>query len=93
MSDPTDVGDVGDVSEGRETGGRVAEPGGRVEPGMPRWVKGFVIAAAVLVVLFVALQVLGGGSHGPQRHSGAGIGVGAGAGSLAPIAGALAFVA
>jgi hypothetical protein len=35
---------------------------------MPRWVKVFLIAAAVLVVLMVALVLISGGLHGPGRH-------------------------
>ena len=34
----------------------------------PRWVKMFGTIALVLVLLFVALQVIGGGGHGPGRH-------------------------
>jgi len=42
---------------------------------MPRWVKRTVIVIAVLIVLFVVLQLAGvGGKHGPGRH-GAGTGV------------------
>lgn len=38
--------------------------------GAPRWVKAFGIAALVLVVLFVFLQLAGiGGDHGPGRHA------------------------
>ena len=36
--------------------------------GMPRWVKVFLIVAAVLVVLLVAVLLVGGGQHGPGRH-------------------------
>lgn len=36
--------------------------------GMPRWVKIFLIVAAVLVVLLVAGMLIGGGQHGPGRH-------------------------
>ncbi len=35
--------------------------------GMPAWVKGFVIATAVLVVLVVVMLLTGG--HGPGRHT------------------------
>lgn len=35
---------------------------------MPRWVKVFLITAAVLVVLVVTLMLLSGGQHGPGRH-------------------------
>ena len=36
--------------------------------GIPRWVKVFLIVAAALVVLLVALMVFSGGEHGPGRH-------------------------
>lgn len=35
---------------------------------MPRWVKVFLIAAAVLIVLMIALMLASGGQHGPGRH-------------------------
>ena len=35
---------------------------------MPRWVKVFLIVAAVLVVLTIALMLASGGQHGPGRH-------------------------
>lgn len=35
----------------------------------PRWVKVFGIVGLVLVLLFVGLKVLGGGGHGPSRHT------------------------
>ena len=38
------------------------------EDGMPRWVKGFAVAAVVLVVLVVVLMLTG--HHGPSRHGG-----------------------
>jgi hypothetical protein len=37
-------------------------------PGMPRWVKFFVLGALVLLVLVVVL-VLSGGQHGPAQHT------------------------
>jgi hypothetical protein len=38
-------------------------------PRMPRWVKWPAIVIAVLILLFVVLQLLGiGGKHGPGRH-------------------------
>lgn len=36
--------------------------------GLPRWVKLFAIIAAVLIVVFIILQVATGGKHGPGRH-------------------------
>jgi len=35
---------------------------------MPRWVKAFLLAAAALVVLTVAVMLISGGDHGPGRH-------------------------
>jgi hypothetical protein len=35
---------------------------------MPRWVKVFLITAAVLVVLMIAVMLASGGQHGPGRH-------------------------
>jgi hypothetical protein len=39
--------------------------------GIPRWVKMVGIILAVLVLLFVVVQLAGGGlgGHGPRRHS------------------------
>lgn len=39
------------------------------EGGLPRWVKLFLITAAVLAAVLVALMLAGGGQHGPGRHS------------------------
>ena len=41
-----------------------------VTTGMPRWAKVFAIVAAIVLVLFLAVFLLGGGEHGPQRHGG-----------------------
>ncbi|MDF2745793.1 MAG: hypothetical protein K0S98_77 [Propionibacteriaceae bacterium] len=47
-------------------------PSGRDSPrsavAMPRWVKVFLIIAAALVVLMVAVMLVSGGQHGPGRH-------------------------
>lgn len=43
-------------------------PGRDAPAGMPRWFKVFAIVAAVVVVVFV-VALLGGGEHGPGRHS------------------------
>ncbi|UGY92412.1 hypothetical protein [Streptomyces gobiensis] len=45
-------------------------------PGMPRWVKvsGIVVAALVLLAITVKVTGLGGGDHGPGRHTGTGLG-------------------
>lgn len=48
--------------------GRQSEQGAS-PTGMPRWVKIFLIVAAVLVVLLVVGMLIGGGQHGPGRHS------------------------
>ena len=40
-------------------------------PGMPRWVKAFLIIGLALVLLFLLGKVTGlGGEHGPGRHGG-----------------------
>lgn len=44
------------------------QPGGETHPGMPRWVKAFVVVGALLLVLIVVMRVTGGGGHGPGRH-------------------------
>lgn len=36
----------------------------------PRWVRVLGISAVALVLLFLALQLVTGGSHGPGRHLG-----------------------
>ena len=36
--------------------------------GMPRWVKGLLIAALVAALLITAAMLLLGGEHGPGRH-------------------------
>lgn len=37
--------------------------------GAPRWVYVFGIIALVVVLAFVILMLVGGGSHGPGRHT------------------------
>ncbi len=37
--------------------------------GPPRWVKIFGVIAFVVVVLFVLVVLIGGGEHGPGRHT------------------------
>jgi hypothetical protein len=39
-------------------------------PGRPRWVKVSLLVALAIIVLFVVLQLVGGGDHGPGRHTG-----------------------
>ncbi len=36
--------------------------------GTPRWVKVLGIIAIVVGLLFIVLQFMGGGNHGPSRH-------------------------
>jgi hypothetical protein len=38
-------------------------------PGTPRWVKVFGIIVIVVVLLVVAMMFIGGGEHGPGRHT------------------------
>ncbi|MGI8479784.1 MAG: hypothetical protein ACR2M2_08015 [Gaiellaceae bacterium] len=47
-------------------------PVGRLTPGMPRWVKAFLIVALVVALLVVILLLTGGG-HGPGRHMSSGV--------------------
>ena len=44
-------------------------PNSREEAGMPRWVKVLGIVVAVVVLLVVAMMFIGGGEHGPGRHT------------------------
>ncbi len=39
--------------------------------GMPTWVKGFVVAAAILTILVIIMLLIG--DHGPGRHSQGGL--------------------
>jgi hypothetical protein len=38
-------------------------------PGTPRWVKVFGIIVIVVVLLVVVIMFIGGGEHGPGRHT------------------------
>ena len=38
-------------------------------PSTPRWVKVFGIIVIVVVLLVIAMMFIGGGEHGPNRHS------------------------
>jgi hypothetical protein len=61
MADPPadpDTGDDTDVGPYREP-----------PAGTPRWVKIFGLVALVVIVLFVVVLLIGGGEHGPSRHS------------------------
>ena len=55
MSDPANAGGPGRASP-------------RSAVAMPRWVKVFLIIAAALVVLMVAVMLVSGSQHGPGRH-------------------------
>lgn len=45
-----------------------------VPPGMPLWVKVAAVVVALLLVLFLVLQLTGlGGHHGPGRHTPSGL--------------------
>lgn len=47
-------------------------PDGEATGGTPRWVKIFGLVVAGLVLLFVIVQFVGDGGHGPGRHGGGG---------------------
>lgn len=38
-------------------------------PGMPRWVKVFVLIIILLILLVGGFMLFGGGSHGPGSHA------------------------
>lgn len=40
----------------------------RPAPGTPRWAKAFGLVVLALAILFVLVQLVGGGDHGPGRH-------------------------
>ena len=42
---------------------------GREYPGTPRWVKVLGIIVIFVVLLAVAIMFIGGGEHGPSRHT------------------------
>ncbi len=50
-------------------------------PGTPRWVKVFGIIFIVVVLLVVGFMFIGGGEHGPGRHTSSGQAGGQGAAS------------
>jgi hypothetical protein len=52
------------VSAGSPTPQRSPRP----TTAMPRWVKVFLITAAMLVMLMITLMLASGGQHGPGRH-------------------------
>ena len=62
MADPAEP-DSGDESAlGPDRGSATGTP-------TPRWVKVFGLIALVVVVLFVVVMLIGGGEHGPGRHT------------------------
>jgi hypothetical protein len=61
MADMPDHSDTGD-----DTGMR---PGRGTTTGTPRWVKVFGAIALVVIMLFVVVVLVGGGEHGPGRHT------------------------
>ena len=46
----------------------MADPDDGATAGMPRWVKVFLISAAVLALLAAVWLLISGGDHGPGRH-------------------------
>jgi ABC-type transporter Mla subunit MlaD len=50
--------------------GAMSGPDRGTRPTTPRWVKVFAVVALVAVLLLVVLLVVGGGEHGPTRHTG-----------------------
>ena len=55
-----------DPDTGDDTGVR---PTTDQPPSTPRWVKVFGIIFIVVVLLVVAMMFIGGGEHGPGRHT------------------------
>jgi hypothetical protein len=61
MADLPSDPDTGDDTGVRPTADR--------PPSTPRWVKVFGIIVGVVVLLVVAMMFIGGGEHGPGRHT------------------------
>ncbi len=38
-------------------------------PGMPRWVKIFMLIVILLILLVIVIMLAVGGNHGPGRHA------------------------
>jgi len=55
-----------DPDTGDDTG---VKPTADRPPSTPRWVKVFGIIVIVVVLLVVAVMFIGGGEHGPSRHT------------------------
>ena len=53
---------------------RTSAPARGGPPPMPRWVKAFIAAVVLLVLLFL-ISMLFGVRHGPGRHTATGLGV------------------
>jgi hypothetical protein len=61
-----------DLSPAPDDSDATAAESGRNTGSTPRWVKLSGIVVLVLVLLFVVIMLIAGGSHGPGRHSGLG---------------------
>ena len=61
MADLPSDPDTGDDTGVRPTADR--------PPSTPRWVKVFGIIVILVVLLVVAMMFIGGGEHGPGRHT------------------------
>ncbi len=61
MTDPSRYLDSGDET----TAG--SKP--KSADGLPRWVKIFATVAVIIVLLLAVTLLVGGGEHGPSRHS------------------------
>lgn len=61
MADPSSYPDATDDTS--------VGPSRESTTGTPRWVYVFGIIALIVVLLFVAVMLVGGGSHGPSRHT------------------------
>ena len=44
-------------------------PNSETPPGMPRWVKVFVLIVILVILLVVVIMFVVGGDHGPGRHA------------------------
>ncbi|MBA3368268.1 MAG: hypothetical protein H0T99_06310 [Geodermatophilaceae bacterium] len=66
MTDPSRYPNSGDDA--------AVEPAGDSGDGVPRWVKVSAIVALIVVLMVTVMLLLnvGGGEHGPSRHSGSG---------------------
>jgi hypothetical protein len=53
-----------------EIGDEAERAGRRPTSGTPRWVKIIGVIALVLALAVIVMLILGGGEHGPGRHTG-----------------------